>query len=363
MKIMNETAKSPRKLLVLVCGTVVGGHEMQLKEILWDLCECYADVTVVCATVVSYEYFYGIPGNVILLPFSEPGKIWVQWIRARAIAKKLAPLVNRVDGIIVSGGTIEACIGAARACKLVSPTKALVAYIPMYIDRSITNGVVGALYNLIVKAMAPVVDRYLTINRIQARLIAEAFSRPAAIVENKIRPVCRPSGSKGPRLVYVGRFDDKQKKVVELINFLDTTEQPYRELVIIGDGPDGNAVADAAASAAAIKVSLLGWLSAFEVDRALGTEDCLIMNSRWEGEPLVIREFAARGLPCVARDITGVRGVTSRSMRYRTREELIEVLCKTKAGAAPVKQRRADSSARHRVLRSLFPGGAHEGCR
>lgn len=347
----------PGKLLVVACGTVVGGHEMQLKEMLADLHACYGKVTVVCASAATRDYFSDVGCDVVLAPFAQPGKVWVQWRRAHAIADTLAPFIHEADGIIVSGGTIEACIGAARACKLANPGKPVVAYIPMYIDRSITNGWVGAAYNLLVNRMARIVDRFLTINPIQARVIAKAFGRPALVVENRIRRVDRPSATKGKRLVYVGRFDDKQKNLVELVRLLDTPDQPYRELVMIGDGPDRQAVAEAAARARAIKVSFLGWLGAAEIDQALGSEDCLIMNSRWEGEPLVAREFAARGLPCVARDITGVRGVTARSLRYRTQEELVGALRKASAGGVRVRQRRPDGGARRRVLGALFSAG------
>lgn len=344
-------------ILVLVCGGVVGGHEIQLRTVLQDLCKVRSDVLVLCQTAATHAYFSFLPCEVRQVEFGIVGKVWHQWRAGRAIAIQLQAFLAQANSILVSGGTIEACIGAARAAKIGQPDIALTAYLPMYIDRSRSHGMVGAIYDLVVDRMARVVDVYLTINRIQASLLSRHYGRPVKVVENAIQAVHPPLVSKGHRLVFLGRFDDAQKGLVELIDMLDRPGHSYSELVLIGDGPDRAAIAARAAAAQFVNVQFISWMSAAEVDDFLGTNDCLIMNSRWEGEPLVVREFTARGLPCVVRDITGMRGVTKKSLRFVDGPSLIEVLNRLQAApsrGAFVRSKRVLQSSRTAIIASCF---------
>lgn len=323
-----------KNILVLVCGQVIGGHEIQLKTILQDLCELSDSVQVLCQTAVTHEFFSSLPCTVVQTHFGIEGKVWHQWRSAPAIAAALASHFAHAGTVLVSGGTIEACIGAARAAKLSHSGTKVVAYVPMYIDRSLSHGVVGRVYNVVVNRMARLVDEYLTINRIQAHLLRRHYGRPVRVVENAIQAVQAPVITKGKRLIFLGRFDDGQKGLVEMIELLDQQDNPYVDLVMIGDGPDRAAIVAKAQAAKHIKVVFQPWMSAAGVDTFVGTEDSLIMNSRWEGEPLVVREFTARGLPCVARDITGMRGVTKRRLRYTDAESLLQALKMVHGGPA-----------------------------
>lgn len=346
-----------KNVLVLVCGRVIGGHEIQLKTILQDLCALRDDVVVVCQTPATYAYFSALPCQLFQIDFGIEGKVWRQWQAAPGIATALDSHFARAGSILVSGGTIEACIGAARAAKLSVPAAKLIAYLPMYIDRSTSHGLVGRVYNLVVNRMARVVDEYLTINRIQAHLLRAHYTRPVKVLENVIQGVQAPQVSHGKRLVFLGRFDNGQKGLLELIDLLDRPDNPYGDVVLIGDGPDRAEIVSRAKAATAIKVHFAPWMDVTGVDRFLGTDDCLIMNSRWEGEPLVVREFTARGLPCVVRDITGMRGVTSKTMRFTDSDSLIRILNRLhEADSAHdhVHAVRVPQSRRQQVLASLF---------
>ncbi|WP_082488686.1 glycosyltransferase [Duganella sp. Leaf61] len=315
-----------RKILVVVSGQVVGGHEIQLKTILEDLCAIHDEVEVVCHAAATHVYFSTLSCPVHHVAFGSEGKVWHQWRSAPDIAAALAPEFAQAATVMVSGGTIEACIGAARAAKLSQSSTKVVAYVPMYIDRSLSHGMVGRVYNVIVNRMAGVVDEYLTINRIQAHLLRKHYGRPVRVLENAIQTVHAPVTTKGKRLIFLGRFDDGQKGLVEMIELLDHQDNPYADVVMIGDGPDRAAIVAKAQAAKHIKVAFQPWMSVAGVDTFVGTEDSLIMNSRWEGEPLVVREFTARGLPCVVRDITGMRGVTKKRLRFTDGESLVHAL-------------------------------------
>lgn len=342
-------------ILVVVCGGVVGGHEIQLRTILQDLCGMRDDVLVLCQTEVTRAYFSSLPCDVRKVQFGIAGKVWHQWRAAPSTATELAAFFLDAKSILVSGGTIEACIGAARAAKLSQPDTKLVAYIPMYIDRSLSHGLVGTIYDLMVDRMGRVVDAYMTINRVQASLLRRHYRRPIKVVENAIQVVRAPVMSKGRRLVFLGRFDDGQKGLVDLIGMLDQPDNPYPELILIGDGPDKGAIAARAAATQHVNVRFESWMSVAEVDDFLGTDDCLVMNSRWEGEPLVVREFTARGLPCIARDIAGMRGVTKRNLRFADGPSLIAILKKLDAAPSKdvfVRARRVQQSRRLAIIES-----------
>lgn len=344
-------------ILVLVCGGVVGGHEIQLRTLLQDLCKVRNDVLVLCQTEATHAYFSPLQCEVLQVEFGVVGKVWHQWLAARTIAVQLQAFLMHANSILVSGGTIEACIGAARAAKLTHPEIELTAYLPMYIDRSRSHGLVGTIYDLVVDRMARVVDVYLTINRIQATLLRRHYGRPVKVVENAIQVVRPPRVSKGHRLIFLGRFDDAQKGLVELIDMLDRPGHSYPELILIGDGPDKVAIAARAAAAKFVTVQFMNWMSAVEVDDFLGKDDCLVMNSRWEGEPLVVREFTARGLPCVVRNITGMRGVTKKSLRFVDAASLIEILDRLQAssfGGGFVRSKRVRQSRRTDIIASCF---------
>jgi glycosyltransferase involved in cell wall biosynthesis len=113
-----------------------------------------------------------------------------------------------------------------------------------------------------------------------------------------------------------------------LLLILDRPENPYREMLLIGTGPAEVRLKSIAANMKWLHVKFLPWLDPHSMDTVLGLEDCLILNSRWEGEPLVVREFSARGLPCVARNIAGVRGVVPKKHRYGDEAELFSIMKK-----------------------------------
>jgi hypothetical protein len=319
-------SENSNTILAFVSGSVVGGHEMQFAEILLTLRKQHDKILVVCSNDTTLQFFTTAGFVASLIDFSVEGKVWRQWLSSRDIASRIAHLVEDHQTVLVSGGTLEACICLGNAVRRLSSHKRLIAYVPMYIDRSITHGLIGTFYNCLVDHLARIYDSFLTINRVQAKLLSSRIKRPVAFVRNRIRAVSSPTISKGRRLVFVGRFDDKQKNIVELIEFSDSVENPFRELILIGDGPDKDIIQAASRQARHIEVSLPGWLSSDGIDEFLGADDCLVMNSRWEGEPLVVREFGKRGLSCVVRDIVGIRGVTRKNMRFKTQPEFLRIL-------------------------------------
>lgn len=50
------------------------------------------------------------------------------------------------------------------------------------------------------------------------------------------------------------------------------------------------------------------------------------MNSRWEGEPMIVREMKAAGIPAIGTNIDGFRGILPRTQRFADRRELLDLL-------------------------------------
>ena len=345
--------KKNKKILVIISGDVIGGHEIQLKTILLDMCMQFENIVIICTSSITSEYFLDLGCPVHIVDFRLEGKIWKQWMNASEIVPFLKNHVLRTDICFISGGTIEACIASARAVKIISSQKKVIAYIPMYIDRSLSHGLIGSIYNLLTNRMARIIDEFVTINRIQAYFLKKHFKRPVHLLENSIKDVKLPVDSKGKRLIYLGRFDDGQKGISELIQILDQEDNPYRNLILIGDGPDKEKISCTASATKFIRVQIEGWMSTDEVDTFLGIDDCLIMNSSWEGEPLVVREFSSRRLPCVVRNIDGMRGVTHRFMRFNTSKQLVKILQKlydTDRSKLPVKINRVPQLNRRKII-------------
>ncbi|WP_169924246.1 glycosyltransferase [Sphingomonas adhaesiva] len=275
---------------------------------------------------MAQRFFVDQGFTVRYVPFDCQGKIWRQWQASRKLSATLCPEIVDCAEVIVSGGTIEACVAPARAVKLGRADLKITAYLPMYVDRARAFGLVGRIYNCASRAFVTAIDSFVTINRVQARLIRRHYRRPVSVVRNVIEPVAPPSSNHGPRLIYVGRLDNGQKDVTGLIDLLDDPRNPYRELHIFGDGPDRPAVEARAAEAQHVDVVFHGWVPRQRLGPRLGRRDLLVMNSRWEGEPMIVREMKAAGIPAIGTNIDGFRGILPRTQRFADRRELLDLL-------------------------------------
>ena len=352
-----ENCVGNRNILLIVSGPVIGGHESQAYEIAADLLGMGHSMTIICSAQSTADYFGKMGCEVKVVNFTMPGKIWKQWMNSSAIGATLAGHIVGYDSILISAGTIEGVIPVSHAIKNKVGACEVIGYVPMYIDRSLTHGIVGKIYNCLLNTLGRAVDRYLTINKIQAAIIRKNLGRPTVFVANRIRPVTAPVQSYGKRLVYVGRFDDQQKGLLDLLEKLDSPQNPYGELIMIGDGPDREQIHAKAGLLKSLKVQFPGWLSGASLENFLGSNDVLIMNSRWEGEPLVVKEFAARGLMSISREITGVRGLITKKFRFESDLELHALLAKTydnKVSVADNYSNRVEKSGRQQLLGKIF---------
>ena len=271
--------------------------------------------------------------GLLLGPGSLPRQIFNGWRRRAAIRA----LIQGSNHVIVSAGAVEAGVAAGVALRGHRP---LSMYLPFFYDRVPVWGWKGHLYNCVLATTCKLFDHIITINRIQARVIRAFSGVPTLVVANRIRPVQPPVEQGPPRLVFIGRLDH-QKRISELISWLDFDSNPFSELLIIGDGPLREPLERQAKTCRFLRCRFLGWMSAQTQDALLQTNDILILNSLLEGEPLVIREAKQRGMQVLARDIVGTRGVTRPSQRYCDKSMLclrLETLASQKSEVSRCKE-------------------------
>lgn len=103
----------------------------------------------------------------------------------------------------------------------------------------------------------------------------------------------------GPLAVCVGRLA-RQKGQDVLVEAFDEVrrELPDAALVLVGDGPDRDALTGRGAVCVGDRTDVADWLAAADV---------VAVPSRWEGMALVPLEAMARARSVVASDVTGVR--------------------------------------------------------
>lgn len=309
------------RIAVLACTNVIGGHEFQAVALSGSLAE-HVSVTVFVNRLEHAKLFEDVglevrlAVGILLSPGVLPWQVLYGWRRRKAIRS----LVAEFDYVIVSAGTVEASVAAGVALRGYKPT---MMYLPSFYDRVIVWGWKGHIYNCLLGMACKLFDRIITINRIQARVIKIFSGVPTLVVANRVRQVQLPTEHGPARLVFVGRLD-QQKRIDELMGWLDSSSNLVKDLLIIGSGPLRPKLEQVAQNLTHLNCTFIGWMSPEEQDRLIRTSDILVLNSLIEGEPLVIREARARGMNIAVRDIRGTRGITSRHERFSSQQELLD---------------------------------------
>lgn len=133
------------------------------------------------------------------------------------------------------------------------------------------------------------------------------------------------------RFVYVGRLEDNQKNVSELLKALSLLNGHSVILDIYGDGQDKKKYKKLCKKLGLDNVVIWhGWK-----DNVWGSmkyrPDALILPSRFEGFPMILLEAMGRGIPCITSDFLGYKDIIidkENGIHYQLghAEELAEVL-------------------------------------
>ncbi|MFC1776786.1 glycosyltransferase family 4 protein [Pseudomonadota bacterium] len=110
-------------------------------------------------------------------------------------------------------------------------------------------------------------------------------------------------------LLFVGRLDDRVKRVSALIHVFGKLSERFSDvdLIIIGDGPDVEALTTLKETLPVGRCEFLGWLASKELLSVYyNVAECLILPSISEGFPTVVGEAIACGTPVVGSAVGGV---------------------------------------------------------
>ncbi|MGD0780419.1 MAG: glycosyltransferase family 4 protein [Dehalococcoidales bacterium] len=177
---------------------------------------------------------------------------------------------------------------------------------------------------------------------------------PAPLLNARGEQVRREFGlGKVPVLVMVGRLT-QQKDPLTLLEACRLLETNFR-LMMVGDGELRDKVEEfVARNNLRDKVTFTGERN--DIPEILAASDILILDSRWEGLPLIIIEAEIAGLPVVASGVGGVPeliedGVTGFIVPPRNPQALANVIQKL-LGDANLRHR-VGSVAREKALREF----------
>lgn len=319
---------------------MIGGHEIQLLEI----CKSINKQASIEFWVSNEEQLRLIQNEFASSQINidhritfVSGNIFSQFWRGLIHRNRLVYTFHSYDAIIVSAGTPEA--GITAFYKIRNLNNKIYFYFPALVQRSLIWGKIGIFYDIILFIFLRQLKNIITISNIQKKVfakLASAYTR-IHVVSNRVRIDISPSLFRERRLLYLGRLD-KQKRINEIIKWGDHPSNPIQELLIFGEGPSKGDLLRQAQRCERLKVDFLGWLELKQIEKLISSNDILVLNSTFEGDPLVIREMQKAGINVIARDIRGVRSSTKKSQRFSDQKTFIQRLQEHVRGSLQVQQ-------------------------
>ena len=182
----------------------------------------------------------------------------------------------------------------------------------------------GYLGRLLKRWTIPRADCLIASSRDELEMLANLYHVPRERLKIILTPIdtdafrpldrttaCHTTGLDPARryLLFVGRLDDQVKRVSALIRAFAALapENLDADLLIAGEGPDGEEMRRLAAELAPDRIRFLGWKSgANNLAPLYNVAECLVLPSLSEGFPTVVAESMACSTPVVASRVGGV---------------------------------------------------------
>jgi glycosyltransferase involved in cell wall biosynthesis len=166
-----------------------------------------------------------------------------------------------------------------------------------------------------VAANADVLDAVIGTNKLAVRIAADYLARAERVFYASCGvplraaiPTRRAIEPGRVKLLYAGRIEQKQKRVLDLVELVGILRRRGLkfQLDIAGAGPDESALRLAIqAAGASTSVCFLGDLSPEALAREYANHDALLITSSWETGPIVAWEAMSHGLPVLSSDYIG----------------------------------------------------------
>jgi glycosyltransferase involved in cell wall biosynthesis len=239
------------------------------------------------------------------------------------------------------GGTAWPAL--AHACYRGSRLQTVPVVLNRRLDRAVWNGVDAVI------ALTP----YMRQRVLTGGMTAPVVVRPTAVPDpgTPSRP--------GRGAVFVGRLSP-EKGAALLVEAWRTAALPgEQELTVVGDGPERQAVASAAAGLPGVR--LTGPLPADGVAKEMRRAAVVVVPSLWyEGFPTVVAEAFAHGRPVIALDNPNMRSVVDGGgwLAAPNPDRLAATL--RRVLGRPQDIRRVAAAARHRYEQEMTPEVSYE---
>lgn len=295
----------PRILFCTQSAYPVGGVESWL--------ECVADALQArgwdCTVALAQGRCFHRPelyraAHLRLETVEVDGRLGTPSARVRALVR----VIRRLQpDVVVPVGLYEPLVAAARR-KAAGQSILLVPCLHTLAGRVFAD----------LRAFRPFIDLAVCVNRLQVQMLrnwvrlpeSRCLHVPVGIrrVPGAGAVINRASGEP-LRLAYVGRLDQEEKRILDVIPFCQELRQQgtnYR-LTLAGDGPCAGALRSALqAEIATGQVRLTGWLSPERLHETIYRQhDLLLLFSPSETGPIVAWEAMAEGMVPVVADFRG----------------------------------------------------------
>lgn len=165
------------------------------------------------------------------------------------------------------------------------------------------------------RAEADVIDAVIATNRLSAKLVTQAIQSvdrvlyaPYGVPLFDDVETCAPQRNEELRLLYSGRLEQEQKRILDLPYLLSALRGRgvKAQLSLAGGGPDEAALRKQFESLGLLsQVSFLGVLNQQDLSQQYRKHDALIITSVWETGPIVAWEAMSHGLPVVSSRYVG----------------------------------------------------------
>ncbi len=321
-------------LLFIICSNTKGGHEIQSIEFVNSLSK-YFNITVIYSKYIASKIDFKKNINLISVEFnlSAKGNILKQILYSQKLRKRKNLINHMIENkkIIISAGAVEAGISCLLTLQNIkNKNQELGFYLPFFYDRNVKwPKPISTIYNKILSFILNQYKYIITINKLNQSILSKRTTKPVYFVSNSISD--KELQTKGyisnARLIFIGRLG-VQKRITQLIEWLDKKNNPFKEFVIIGDGPQMNKVRILSNKCRHIKLSIKGWLSSDDQLNNIYKNDILILNSLIEGEPMVLKESLSRGIRCISRRIESIKEIIPKEYQFSSENELITLLNK-----------------------------------
>lgn len=291
----DEAVPAPSRVLLVVAHGGTGGMQVQVGLLATGLAAQGCEVTVACG-----------PGAIDIGGVALARLPALSARSVGAFVRALRAVVARTSPEVVHGHGLR----LAPILRVVAPRRSLVTCHGIAPARVAATAMLTRASRTPVAACGDGPRRALAAHKVRARVLANAIATaPAPAARDTLEALA--GGGGGAIAISPARLTE-QKDPLGMVRAM--AHAPTVRLLLVGGGPLDEAVRrEVVRLGLTDRVTVVGWRD--DARALLGASDVLCLSSRWEGQPTVVLEAMAAGVPVVATACPGtietvVDGVT-----------------------------------------------------